>query len=117
MSYNIYNYASAFKLRCAPFTSFLILTPYPCPVKSSPPHETKISHKVWAMSNQIRPDSIAILDFQISPSAEFASTDENDAFDAKTESLCWPSCHSCGKCLNPEIPPCFCPYCAAFNTS
>ena len=37
--------------------------------------------------------------------------------DTIPESFCWPSCYNCGRGLKPEIPPCFCPYCAAFNTS
>ena len=36
--------------------------------------------------------------------------------DPAPESFCWPSCYNCGRGLDPEIPPCFCPYCAAFNT-
>jgi hypothetical protein len=50
--------------------------------------------------------------------AEKPARDENiGGSDTTPESFCWPSCYNCGRALDPEIPPCFCPYCAAFNTS
>lgn len=58
----------------------------------------------------------ASTDLGSSPSTPGRSRQEVDPFETQTESLCWPSCYNCGRCLDPEIPPCFCPYCAAFNT-
>lgn len=48
-----------------------------------------------------------------SPLAEITIGDASPT--PTTESLCWPSCYNCGRGLEPEIPPCFCPYCSAFN--
>ena len=63
--------------------------------------------------------SIAATIENVVPSlSEFQNRDDElDAVAPKNESLSWPNCQSCGQSLDPEIPPCFCPHCAAFNVS
>jgi len=55
------------------------------------------------------------IDRIVSPLAEIQRNNNTAQGNPTTESLCWPSCGHCGYCLDPEIPPCFCPYCSGFN--